>query len=140
MQSDRRTFLLGAAASLVPASAIAQSSPSGTINLMSYGGIFQDNYVKAVVEPFQQASGVKVNYVAAGTSAQMLGAIRAQKADPQIDVVIFDVSTATIGNAEGLFSKITAQEAPSLDDLYPEARAVGGPFGPAVTYDHLVLV
>ena len=55
MQSDRRTFLLGAAASLVPASAIAQSSPSGTINLMSYGGIFQDNYVKAVVEPFQKA-------------------------------------------------------------------------------------
>ena len=141
MQPDRRTFLLGAAATLVPARAIAQSSPSGVINLMAYGGIFQDNYVKAVVEPFQRAfPGVKVNYAASGTSAQMLGALRAQKADPQIDVVIFDVSTSTIGNAEGLFSKITPQEAPSLDDLYPEARAVGGPFGPAVTYDHLVLV
>ena len=45
MQPDRRTFLLGAAASLVPARAIAQSPPAGTINLMSYGGIFQDNYV-----------------------------------------------------------------------------------------------
>ena len=55
MQPDRRTFLLGAAATLVTATrAIAQSSPSGTINLMAYGGIFQDNYVKAVVEPFQR--------------------------------------------------------------------------------------
>ena len=124
MQPDRRTLLLGAAASLMPVRAIAQSSPSGAINLMAYGGIFQDNYVKAVVEPFQRAfPGVKVNYAASGTSAQMLGALRAQKADPQIDVVIFDVSTSTIGNAEGLFSKITPQEAPSLDDLYPEARA-----------------
>ena len=26
------------------------------------------------------------------------------------------------------------------NELYPEARAVGGEFGPAVTYDHLVLV
>jgi putative spermidine/putrescine transport system substrate-binding protein len=142
MESDRRTFLLGAAASFMSATAArAQSSPSGAISLMSYGGIFQDNYVKAVVEPFQKAfPNVRVNYVANVTSAQMLGAIRAQKADPQIDVVIMDVTTATIGNAEGLFSKLTPQEVPSLDDLYPEARAVGGPFGPAVLYDHLVLV
>ena len=53
MKPDRRTFLLGASATLVSASASrAQTSPSGSINLMSYGGIFQDNYVKAVVEPF----------------------------------------------------------------------------------------
>lgn len=142
MKSDRRTFLLGAAASFVsPTVGGAQSSPSGAISLMTYGGIFQDNYVKAVVEPFQKAfPNVRVNYVATVTSAQMLGAIRAQKADPQIDVVIMDVTTAMIGNAEGLFSKLTPQEVPSLDDLYPEARAVGGPFGPAVLYDHLVLV
>ena len=52
MQPHRRTFVLGAAASLVTATAArSQSAPSGTINLMAYGGIFQDNYVKAVVEP-----------------------------------------------------------------------------------------
>jgi putative spermidine/putrescine transport system substrate-binding protein len=142
MRSDRRSFLLGTGATLVSATAgRAQPSPSGAISLMSYGGIFQDNYVKAVVEPFQKAfPNIKVNYVANTTSAQMLGAIRAQKADPQIDVVLFDVTTQMIGNAEGLFSKLTPQEVPSLDELYPEARAVGGPFGPAVLYDHLVLV
>jgi putative spermidine/putrescine transport system substrate-binding protein len=114
---------------------------SGQITLMAYAGIFQDNYVRTVVEPFQKVfPNVKVNYAPGGTSAQMLGTIRAQKADPQVDVVLFDVTTSGIGNAEGLFSKITPEEAPSLNELLPEARAVGGPFGPAVTFDHLVLV
>ena len=55
MRPDRRTFLLGAGATFVCASAArAQSAPSGTISLMGYAGIFQDNYVKAVVEPFQR--------------------------------------------------------------------------------------
>ena len=122
--------------------ALAQNTQvSGSITLMAYAGIFQDNYTKTVVEPFLKAfPNVKVNYAAGGTSAQMLGTIRSQKADPQVDVVLFDVSTSTIGNAEGLFTKLTPAEVPSLNELYPEARAVGGDFGPAVTYDHLVLV
>ena len=70
----------------------------------------------------------------------MIGSIRAQKADPQVDVAIMDMTTSTIGNAEGLFARLTPDEAPSLNELYPEARAVGGEFGPAVTYDHLVIV
>ena len=140
---DRRCVVLGSSYCLLSTGlARAQAQPtSGTVNVMSYGGIFQDNYTRAVVEPFQRAfPGVKVNYVTAGTSAQMLGTVRAQKADPQVDVVIFDVSTSGIGNAEGLFSRVTVEEVPSLAELYPEARAVGGDFGPAVLYDHLVLV
>ncbi|MCX7339522.1 MAG: extracellular solute-binding protein [Hyphomicrobiales bacterium] len=139
---SRRRFLAASSALALSGPAFAQNTAvSGQITLMAYAGIFQDNYIRTVVEPFQGAfPNVKVNYTAGGTSAQMLGTIRAQKADPQVDVVIFDVSTSGIGNAEGLFSRITPEEAPSLAELYPEARAVGGPFGPAVTYDHLVLV
>ncbi len=93
---------------------------------MSYAGIFQDNYLKTVVEPFQQAfPGVKVNYVPGGTSAQMVGSVRAQKADPQIDVAIMDVTTSSIGNIEGLFEKLAPSEVPALEELYPEARAAG---------------
>jgi putative spermidine/putrescine transport system substrate-binding protein len=137
----RRQFLqIGAAVLAMPSVARAQA-PKGQITLMAYTGIFQDNYVATVVEPFQKAfPDVKVNYVPGGTSAAMLGNIRAQKADPQVDVVIMDVTTSSIGNTESLFDKITPAEAPSLNELYPEARAVGGEFGPAVTYDHLVLI
>lgn len=137
----RRQFLqLGAAALAMPSVARAQAV-KGQITLMAYTGIFQDNYTATVVEPFQKAfPDVKVNYTPGGTSAAMLGNIRAQKADPQVDVVIMDVTTSSIGNAESLFDKITPAEAPSLTELYPDARAVGGEFGPAVTYDHLVLI
>ncbi len=139
---DRRSLLAGAAAVAASGPAMAQNAAlSGQITLMSYAGIFQDNYTRTVVEPFRKAfPNVRVNYAPGGTSAQMLGNVRAQKADPQVDVVIFDVTTSGIGNTEGLFSRLTPEEAPSLNDLHPEARAVGGPFGPAVTFDHLVLV
>lgn len=139
----RRQFLqLGAGAAVLAMPHVARAQAAkGQITLMSYTGIFQDNYMATVVEPFQKAfPDVKVNYVPGGTSAAMLGNIRAQKADPQVDVVIMDVTTSSIGNAESLFDKITPAEAPSLGELYPEARAVGGEFGPAVTYDHLVLI
>lgn len=140
---NRRALMAGGAALAISGgSASAQApAPSGTLTLIGFGGIFQDNYVKAVVEPFQAAfPNVKVNYTSVGNSAQILGAVRSQKADPQADVVIFDVSTSTIGNAEGLFSRMTPAEVPALNELHPEARAVGGEFGPAVTFDHLVFI
>jgi putative spermidine/putrescine transport system substrate-binding protein len=140
MPTRRIVMQTGLAALAGPAIARAQT-PRGSVTLMAYGGIFQDNYTRAVVEPFQRAfPGVTVTYALGGNSAQMVGTIRAQKADPQVDVVIMDVTTATIGNTEGLFDRISPAEAPSLEELDPQARAVGGGFGPAVTYDHFVLV
>ncbi|MBN9064639.1 MAG: ABC transporter substrate-binding protein [Rhizobiales bacterium 65-9] len=137
----RRVVIQAGLAALAAPSVLRAQTISGSITLMAYAGIFQDNYTRTVVEPFQRAfPNVKVNYAPGGTSAQMVGNIRAQKADPQVDVAIMDVTTSTIGNVEGLFDKITAAEAPSLDELYADARQVGGDFGPAVTFDHLVLV
>ena len=140
MPTRRRLLQTGLATIAMPSVLRAQSL-SGQITLMSYSGIFQDNYTKAVVEPFLAANpGVKLNYAPGGTSAQMVGSVRAQKADPQIDVVIMDVTTSSIGNIEGLFEKLTPAEFPVLEELAPAARAAGGEFGPAVTFDHLVLV
>lgn len=137
----RRLVLQTGLATLAAPAIVRAQAPRGSIALLSYAGIFQDNYVKAVVEPFERAfPDVKVNYVPGGSSAQMVGSIRAQKQDPQIDVAIMDMTTSSIGNAEGLFEKLTPGEVPSLNELYPEARAAGGEFGPAVTFDHLVLV
>ncbi len=139
MLTRRIALRTGLAALAAPAIARAQKV-GGEITLMAYSGIFQDNYTKAVIEPFIAANpGVKVNFTSAGTSAQMVGTIRAQKADPQVDVAIMDVTTSTIGNIEGLFDKLSESEFPVLNELSPEARAAGGAFGPAVTFDHLVL-
>jgi putative spermidine/putrescine transport system substrate-binding protein len=140
--THRRAVLAGGLASLAaPAILRAQGGLSGTVTLLAYGGIFQDIYARTVVAPFEAAHpGVKVTYVGGGTSAQMVGTLRVQRADPQADVAIMDVTTSTLGNAEGLFDKLTTAEFPVLDELDPRARAAGGDYGPAVTFDHLVLV
>ena len=84
---------------------------------------------------------MKVNYAPGGTSAQMLGSVRAQKADPQIDVAIMDVTTSTHRQCRGAVRQAHARRrCRRSTSSIPEARAVGGEFGPAVTYDHLVLV
>ena len=65
-----------------PAVSQAQSEDvSGEITLMSYAGIFEDQYKQAVIEPFLEAyPKVSVNYFTTGNSAQMLGALRAHTA------------------------------------------------------------
>lgn len=130
-----------AAAMLVAAGpALAQGAPGGRMTLQAYAGIFKDNYSQTVVAPFTGSSGTAVQYFEGGTSAQMLGTLRAQRADPQIDVVIMDVTTAAIACAEGLVEKIDATTLPVFADVDQQGRAAGNGCGPAVTYDHLVMV
>lgn len=137
----RRVFFQVAVATLaLPYYAHAETA-SGQITLLTYAGIFQDAYMDTVIKPFQKAfPDIKVNYTTAATSAKMLGDIRAQKDNPQIDVALFDSSLSMIGNEEGLFEKITASKVPALDELFPEARDYGDGYGPAITYDHLAIV
>lgn len=134
---------LAAAALVAAGPALAQGTPpatGGRMTLQAYAGIFKDNYTQTVVTPFAGRSGTAVQYFEGGTSAQMLGTLRAQRADPQIDVVIMDVTTAAIACAEGLVERIDAAALPVVAELDDQARSSGGACGPAVTYDHLVLV
>lgn len=127
----RRIAVLAAALSV----AIA-STATAQMTLLSHSGIFRDNSVATVVAPF----GRDVQYVDGGTSARMLGTLRAQRTDPQVDVVIMDVTTAAIACQEGLVERLDAAEFPVLAELDALARDAGGACGPAVTYDHFVLV
>ena len=132
--------LAAAMAVALPAAAQNQGARGGRLTLQSYAGIFRDNYTQTVVTPFTAASGTEVQYFEGGTSSQMLGTLRAQRADPQIDVAIMDVTTAAIACAEGLVERIDASVLPVIGQLDQMARDSGGACGPAVTYDHLVLV
>lgn len=135
----RRT-LLATIASLALAAPNLAAAQGGQMTLQAYAGIFRDNYTQTVVAPFTTAAGTAVQYHDGGTSAQMLGTLRAQRADPQIDVVIMDVTTAAIACAEGLVEKIGPSTLPVIADIGQLGRDAGGECGPAVTYDHLVMV
>jgi putative spermidine/putrescine transport system substrate-binding protein len=130
-------LLLSAGAAIGSAKA---ADPSGNLVLMAYSGAFQDSYMKAVVEPFMKLHPtIKVIYSAAGSSAQMLGQLRAQKASPQVDVDIMDFSVSRVANKEGIFSKLDSAMVPNLADVYDEAR-MPSDGGPGITFDNLVLV
>ncbi|ACM28882.1 ABC transporter substrate-binding protein [Rhizobium rhizogenes] len=126
---------------LLSTTAHAQSSDvSGEITLTAYSGIFQDKYNEAVIKPFlAKYPNVKVNYFPSPASSAMLGNLRSQAGDPQMDVVIFDVSTSLIGDKEGLLAPLSKTDVPSLADLVPQAIVKEG-YGPAVTFDNLVVI
>ncbi len=110
----------------------------GHVTLAAYSGIFEENYRAAVVEPFMKANpDIQITYYSMGNSAQTLGLLRAQKAAPQIDVVMFDVSVAKSATDEGLLD--SADGLPVLAELSPRAFTPGV-HGAAVTFDNLVLL
>ncbi len=123
--------------SLVPAAQAAD-----TVRLMSYSDTFRDHYTETVLTPYAARGGARVEYVpVAGLgSAAMLGQLRTQKNDPQLDVIIMDATTAAIACAEGLVEPVDAQMLPVIKELDPQAVAAGGKCGPGVTFDHLVIV
>lgn len=111
-----------------------------TVTLMAYSGLFQERYTQAVVEPFRKANpGIKVEYYPQAGSAQILGTLRAQKASPQADVTIMDVSVAKAATDEKLLAKLNETSIPAIADLYPNAR-IPEVDGVAVTFDNLVLL
>lgn len=138
---DRRKLLTLAASTPLAMPFIRRASAApATVTLAAYGGIFRDHYQKVVIDPFEAAHpDIKVQYYQMNNSAQNLGTIRGQKAAPQIDLSILDVTLGKGGTDEELFKPVTPAELPVLDELYPQA-IIEGVAGPAVTFDSVELI
>lgn len=110
------------------------------VTVVTYTGTYQSRYAKAVIEPFMaENADIKIVHYPVMNSAQMLGLLRAQKTDPQFDVVILDVSVAKAATDEGLFVRMDEASFPVLKDLRAEAR-VPEVAGAGHTLDNLVMV
>lgn len=111
------------------------SSLSGTLNVIAYSSVWEEQYRAAVIEPFQKANpGVTVNYVSKRSSAEMLSALQGQKSNPGTDVAIMDQSVAKSANQQGLFAKFSATDVPNLSKVKKEFLDADG-YGPAVHVD-----
>lgn len=146
MRSRMLTTALSAIALAAAVTACGNTTPaedsatSGEVTVMGYAGVFEDNYTKAVIEPFEkQHPDIDVVYEPAESSSQMLAGLRAQKAAPSADVSIMDVSVAGTGNDEGIFQPLDPQQVTNLADVADRGRTPGN-YGPAVTFDNLVLL
>ncbi len=110
------------------------------ITVMGYRGPFEDNYKKAVIEPFMKAHpNIKVNYYGVQNAATSLGNMRAQRDAPQVNAVIYDLSVAKIAKEEGLVADLDTSKLSNYADVSDIGKDLGGAAIP-LTYDTLTLI
>ncbi|MFT3691148.1 extracellular solute-binding protein [Paenirhodobacter sp.] len=132
------TKKLPAALAALALSAIA--ADAAEITVMGYRGAFEENYVKAVIKPFEAAHpDIKVTFFGVQNAATSLGNMRAQKTAPGVHAVIYDLSVAKIASEEGLVADIPLDRVAAYGDLYDIGKDLGGKAIP-LTYDTLNLI
>jgi putative spermidine/putrescine transport system substrate-binding protein len=82
------------------------------------GGTLEKVLRKSWVEPFEKKYNAKA-IVATGLTMEILAKLRAQKGNPQLDVVGFDPPGAIPAANEGLLEKLDPERIPNLKDQYP---------------------
>lgn len=106
------------------------------LTLAVYGGEVAENIRVAFLDEFEEKNNVEV-VIVSGVSSEQLARLRAQKEEPQIDVVVMDLGDAILAKREGLLEKLSEEEVPNLRNLYDLAK---DPYHPGWTLDVLVLV
>ena len=98
---------LGAALAALPA--VAQE----TLVINSFGGAYEEAHRALVIEPFEEMHDVEIEVVTA-YSADALAQLRAQRDNPQFDVIHFSGGQEVIAAEEGLLVPIQPDELSTL--------------------------
>jgi len=126
----RRVLLggLAAAASLGAAPRPARAQPVRTqtgrvLTVAGFAGPFQRAFRAAVIVPFEAAHpDLRVVYRPILNSAQLLAMLRLERAAPEIDVAIADISISILATAEGLLDTLSDRDVPHRAVLPDWAR------------------
>jgi putative spermidine/putrescine transport system substrate-binding protein len=123
MLSTRRLLLT---ASISPLIRPAAAAPRRSLTFAAFGGLFQELYEPAIVEPYGHARGeTEVFYFPVRSSSQTLATLRRQRDQPELDVVLLDLASARAATDEGLLEPMTPGSMPVLADLAPAATFPG---------------
>lgn len=98
------------------------ASSQETLVINSFGGSYEKTHRELVITPFEKAHNVTVKVVTA-YSSDTLAQLRAQKDNPQFDVVHFSGGLETPAAAEGLLAPIAPEELSNHAQMYPFAVA-----------------
>src|SRR5450830_1024345 len=94
-----------------------------TIYLGGAGGSIEQLFKDKLIPAFEAKSGAKVVYVP-GNSTDILAKLQAQKGKQEISVAMIDDGPMYQAVGQGLCAKI--EDGPSIKELYPNARMIGG--------------
>lgn len=123
----RRAWVRGAVFALAAAAvfgwadaSMAQQKFQGqTLRLQTWGGVEGQMVKKYVSDPFEKATGAKV-VVEEGWTSVSVAKLQAQKADPKLDVVMFDDIGVVQAGREGLLDSIDVSKVPNAKDVHPQ--------------------
>ena len=91
-----------------------------SVTFAAYGGLFQELYEPAVVQPFGRLHrDIDVFWYALPSAAQTLALLRRQHDLPEIDVVLLGSAAARAATEEGLLEPLSAASMPVLGELAP---------------------
>ena len=118
----KKSILTTAAATALAVALAGQSLAEDTLVINSFGGSYEKTHRDLVITPFEKKYGVTVQVITA-YSSDTLAQLRAQKDNPQFDVVHFSGGLETAAAGEGLLSPIKPEELENYDQMYPFAVA-----------------
>jgi putative spermidine/putrescine transport system substrate-binding protein len=116
----RATLAALLAATILLAGIGAAIGQANDVTVILPGGTLARAFRKNVVEPFEKKYQARVNVVT-GLTMENLAKLRAQKGNPQIDVVIFDPPGAIPAAKEGLLETLDPERIPNMKLLHPWA-------------------
>ncbi|MCC6792274.1 MAG: extracellular solute-binding protein [Thermomicrobiales bacterium] len=119
----RRAAVAGGAALALAAATRGARAQGGVseITVLGYGGLYGDSQKKAVLDPFTEQTGIKINLVT-GQSAIPALVADSQKSEPLYDVVYMtNIEHQVIKNQGGLLAEYDQDRVPNLKDIYPIA-------------------
>ena len=120
MTPIRKTLAALTAAAVMAVTGQASAEDKLVIN--SFGGSYEKIHRELVITPFEKQNNVKIEVITA-YSADTLAQLRAQKDNPQFDVVHFSGGLEHAAAAEGLLSPIKPEELSNYSQMYSFAVA-----------------
>jgi iron(III) transport system substrate-binding protein len=129
-----RSWLIGAA--LSAAALIASPSPAAAADAMNAYSIWPENWARPMLQEFEKATGVKVNFLRF-SSGEALARVIAEKNNPRVDVLFGGpVETFAAGIKEGIFEPYKPPSATALPARFKHAEG----YWTAIADDPLVFM
>lgn len=94
------------------------------LTVVNFGGTFAANWKKDIIDPFEKQFNARVTEVTSLTM-DTVAKMRAQKGNPQMDVVMFGELGGIVASDEGLLDPLDDSHIPNMKQAVEQARVAG---------------
>ncbi len=116
----RRHFIAGAAAATTLTIGVAPPARAqgGSIVSTVFGGVYEREYRRAIIEPFERETGIRTQ-LKLGSPAEWLTSSMVNRRNPEIDVLLLPYPDNIRAVQENIGMELTRADIPNLADVAP---------------------